>query len=1105
LDGQYELHAHLCETYLPNSLTSLTIPHQTGLFSSIVASFLIETYKILLPDDGSQTVSLLSQLVTLSNGTAIVPTQPQAIVQQGATPSLAAIRVNILMFLSLFFSVTSALVSTLIQQWAREYLQYSQPNATRHKRRRTRTYLFNGLSQFQMRRLTYTVPILLHIAVFCFFFSLSDWLHTINALVGATARSCFIALLALYLALSILPLIVRNAPYQTPLTTPIRGCISLVHFSYVVLLQLVRRSSRADKTRKISAVFRSIHLDRSLVLKKEIKKRAPELDRSAMHWLLQKLDEVDMDTFLSCLPGFILSPLTDTKLVVEGLGEDKVLKRIATHLEICVVSLELSQDACMSRASAYIKSLRLFSSQIARGPTDVQPGFERYSLTAIIERLTSLCRVPNSSIALRALCVRGLVIREFLGPFDRPDAESDAQELPTKKFPDYLKPIYRSIRAWTTTDTAQSPHLTSISQTTSYNLPNDREMWTAILYDGPLINLTVLANGVLSCSNDEGVNLDIAWKTFEPLLKSHGLAQVRVSDQVRTRFSHVVNKARARVSSFERGGAQIAPLLDVLNIAVSGLRLIEVLVCAPKLPPRQIRSIFGREQLRNNELLEAFATHLPLYVARRGPEISKNFMERLILEDKLWEQLQVSLSDCLHQQVPFQDMLRTVIAVFDVLDVTFVILKDSSNINWQSPVFDLLFRYLMEFERTMMIDPDTHVKKIASFRVVFASIQFCHAVLAQFSMQCGLGEPFDVQSLNALKTLVWVLGLGSQEDREYLTAMNTEATPDLIPRVKAILHIVIHDGPLSNFCKLARLTLDLMLTKVSDPTFDNIKKSLTMLMRMLDSPHLPFDNASGEMWARFDDLRDEVRSLPVAGAVVPESSAQNAETPKSLSEMIEEMEHVRPSVAMCVEGPERDDMIQISLPASGVVGQDTQQPGDTPISSSSRQPAEASPAETGNTVNSSPNFFPLTPGAITIPVHMGRSPPSTWAPQAHSDPDANSGAHQLSTFPIPATQPGPNTEMSYLYWHDSRVHHPARFAPPYIHGMRPIRRASSLDHGRLLAYARMQSTIGTPYHMYQQSPVPLGATSLYPSPDSEYGACTYLFYALIPTDKLTAI
>ncbi|KAI0290973.1 hypothetical protein BC826DRAFT_864741, partial [Russula brevipes] len=87
----------------------------TGLFSAIVAAFLIETYKSLLPDNSSQTVSLLAQLVAQSNGTAVALPQTPG----GINPS--AIRVNILMFLSLFFSMTSALVSTLIQQWAREY------------------------------------------------------------------------------------------------------------------------------------------------------------------------------------------------------------------------------------------------------------------------------------------------------------------------------------------------------------------------------------------------------------------------------------------------------------------------------------------------------------------------------------------------------------------------------------------------------------------------------------------------------------------------------------------------------------------------------------------------------------------------------------------------------------------------------------------------------------------------------------------------------------------------------------------------------------------------------------------------------------------------
>jgi len=694
------------------------------------------------------------------------------------------------------------------------------------------------------------------------------------------------------------------------------------------------------------------------------------------------------------------------------------------------------------------------------------------------------------------LCVRGLVIGEFLGSFDHQDATLDAEELLTKKFPDYLKPIYRSIRVWTTTEIAQSSHPTSISQTTGYSPPDDREVWTTVLYDGPLINLAVLANGVLSCSNDEGVNFDIAWKTLETLLKLHGPAQVRMSDQARTRFTQVVNKAHARVKSYERGRAPISPLLDILDIIVSGLRLTEVLACAPKLPPRQIRAVFGREQLRNSELLEAFATCLPQHVTRNDPEISKNFMERLILEDKLWENLHGSLSDCLHPQVQFQDKLRTTTAVFDILDVTFMTLKDSSAIDWQSPGLDLLFRSLTEFVRTMVIDPDLHVKKIASSHVAFASIQFCHAVLAQFSMQCGPGEPFIVRSLNALSIVAWVLGLGSQEDWEYLTAKNTEATPGLIHRFNAILNAVRHDGPLSNFCGLARLTLDLKLTKASDSTFENIKKSLTMLTRMLDNPHLPFDNASGEMWARFDDLRDEVRSR--AGVVVPESRAQNAGTPKSLEEMIEEVEQVRPPIAMCVEGPERDD-IQICPPASGVVDLDTQQP--TPISSSSMQPAGASPTGTGNITDSGPDIFLLTPGPITTPGNISRSLPGALAP--HSDLDANSGAHQRPTISILTTQPGRNGGNSYLYppyWHDPGVHHPVIFSPSYGHGMRngmrAFRRASTLDSRRLLAYAPMQSMLGIPHDMYQQSPVAPRAPSLCSSPDSDYGDCMYIFLCL---------
>ncbi|KAF8271299.1 hypothetical protein EI94DRAFT_1540211, partial [Lactarius quietus] len=90
-----------------------------GLFSAIVASFIVETYHSLQPDNGQQTVDLLSQLVSGPNSTQ--SSSPSSSNTQSFTPPNIAIRLNILMFLSLFLNMISVLASVLIQQWCREF------------------------------------------------------------------------------------------------------------------------------------------------------------------------------------------------------------------------------------------------------------------------------------------------------------------------------------------------------------------------------------------------------------------------------------------------------------------------------------------------------------------------------------------------------------------------------------------------------------------------------------------------------------------------------------------------------------------------------------------------------------------------------------------------------------------------------------------------------------------------------------------------------------------------------------------------------------------------------------------------------------------------
>ncbi|KAH9959478.1 hypothetical protein BC827DRAFT_1110749, partial [Russula dissimulans] len=180
----YEVEADKHDTELAETFKGVTDAMLifTGLFSAVVSAFIIETYKTLLPDTGSATVALLTQLVAqsqLNGSTSVTTSDIPSTVTQPFTPSWTAIRINILMFLSLFLSLTCALMSTMIQQWAREYLQYSQLSAPPQKRGRVRAYLFEGLTKFQMRRMVESIPVLLHISVFLFFFAFSEFLRTI--------------------------------------------------------------------------------------------------------------------------------------------------------------------------------------------------------------------------------------------------------------------------------------------------------------------------------------------------------------------------------------------------------------------------------------------------------------------------------------------------------------------------------------------------------------------------------------------------------------------------------------------------------------------------------------------------------------------------------------------------------------------------------------------------------------------------------------------------------------------------------------------------------------------------------------------------------------
>ena len=189
---------------------------KTGLLSATVGIFIIEFYKTLSPSPGNQTVALLGQI---SQQLANSPnsTFPNT-ANQPFSPSASMIWVNAVWLISLVFSLSSALITTLLQHWARRYIDTPKVVSEPSQRARVRSFLFLGIRLYKMPLAAVVAPTLLHLSVFLFFAGLIITFHTIHKKV-AIAIDVSAGLFGLaYVVLSILPYLDIRSPYRTPLS-----------------------------------------------------------------------------------------------------------------------------------------------------------------------------------------------------------------------------------------------------------------------------------------------------------------------------------------------------------------------------------------------------------------------------------------------------------------------------------------------------------------------------------------------------------------------------------------------------------------------------------------------------------------------------------------------------------------------------------------------------------------------------------------------------------------------------------------------------------------------------------------------------------------------
>ncbi len=163
-----------------------------------------------------QNVALLAQISTQVSSIApqvSIPSTPPPPFPQ-FTPDFSDVRVNVFWFMSLVFSLSAALLATLVQRWVRNYMHVFERYSNPLKSARLRQYLHEGAEGWYMPVVAEAVPSLVHVALFLFFLGLADSLLSLNTTVGVTTVIPISACGFLYVFSVFTPVIYPQAPFQ---------------------------------------------------------------------------------------------------------------------------------------------------------------------------------------------------------------------------------------------------------------------------------------------------------------------------------------------------------------------------------------------------------------------------------------------------------------------------------------------------------------------------------------------------------------------------------------------------------------------------------------------------------------------------------------------------------------------------------------------------------------------------------------------------------------------------------------------------------------------------------------------------------------------------
>ena len=194
---------------------------------------------------------------------------------------------NALLFLSLLISLTCALLATLLQQWARRYVGFTQQlEYGPHRRARIRAFFSEGVDKSHISLVVEALPALLHLSICLFFAGLLVWLFNINYRVFLAVILCTTLSAVAYLWFTFSPIFRPNSPYYAPLSSTIWSIYTGVSYTIFNVLS--------------SSIFGAGH--RFGGLKKHYRDRLSEgIGKTAENTAWKSSSEIDVRILISTL------------------------------------------------------------------------------------------------------------------------------------------------------------------------------------------------------------------------------------------------------------------------------------------------------------------------------------------------------------------------------------------------------------------------------------------------------------------------------------------------------------------------------------------------------------------------------------------------------------------------------------------------------------------------------------------------------------------------------------------------------------------------------------------------------------------------------------